>query len=148
MSACGLTEVSQAGQSGGLQPAVAGEVVAGSDRDPLDAVQHQDAVVALCRATHETKQAFRPRRGNISVKVEKCNNTQMGSVYRLVKQPYQREPLDSYSSWTQSSVNKGDQIVSQTVVFLVSLMPFGCNEREKKCIFPQAAGSGSVSDLM
>lgn len=56
-----LTEVSQAGQSGGLQPAVVGEGVAGSDRDPLDAVQHQDAVVALCGATRETKPAFRPR---------------------------------------------------------------------------------------
>lgn len=43
-----LTEVSQAGQSGGLQPPVVGEGVAGSDRHPLDAVQHQDAVVALC----------------------------------------------------------------------------------------------------
>lgn len=61
VSACVLTEVSQAGQSGGLQPAVVREGVAGSYRDPLDAVQHQDTVVALCRATHETKQAFRPR---------------------------------------------------------------------------------------
>lgn len=58
---CALTEVSQAGQGGGLQPAVVREGVAGPERHPLDTIEHQDAVVALCGATHETKHTFRPQ---------------------------------------------------------------------------------------
>lgn len=48
---CALTEVGQAGQSGGLQRGVVGESLTGSDRDPLDAVQHQDVVVTLYGTT-------------------------------------------------------------------------------------------------
>lgn len=44
---CVLTEISQAGQGGGLQRGVVGEHLAGSHRHPLDAVQHQDVVVTL-----------------------------------------------------------------------------------------------------
>jgi len=44
---CVLTEVGQAGQRGGLQRGVVRERPAGSEHHPLDAVQHQDVVVAL-----------------------------------------------------------------------------------------------------
>lgn len=45
---CVLTEISQAGQRGGLQLGVTREHLTGSERHPLDTVVHQDVVVTLC----------------------------------------------------------------------------------------------------
>lgn len=78
VSVCELTEVSQAGEGGGLQPAVVGEGVAGSDQNPLNAVQHQDVVVTLCRAPHQTKQ--RPQ--SAASYVGKLNVRQGGKMHR------------------------------------------------------------------
>lgn len=50
-----LTEVSQAGESGGLQRGVVGESLTGSHCDPLDAVQHQDVVVTLYGMTQNER---------------------------------------------------------------------------------------------
>lgn len=52
---CVLTEVSQAGESGGLQRGVVGESLTGSHCDPLDAVQHQDVVVTLYSMTQNKR---------------------------------------------------------------------------------------------
>lgn len=44
-----LTEVSQAGQSSGLQLGVVRESLTGSDCDSVDTIPHQDVVVTLCK---------------------------------------------------------------------------------------------------
>lgn len=57
---CALTEVCQAGESGGLQHGVVGESLTGSHCDPLDAIQYQDVVVALYETTQNKRIKLMP----------------------------------------------------------------------------------------
>lgn len=68
--ACFLTQVGQTGEGGGLQPGIVRECPAGSQRDPLHAVHHQDVVVALWRGDTKTSALRNYTQKSMSLKVK------------------------------------------------------------------------------
>lgn len=99
---CVLTEISQAGERGGLQRGVVRESLTGSHGDPLDAVQYQDVVVTLYKTQRSTPWIKRMHLLSSSIVICQLANT---FVYQ-----------DEHCQFTHCFLDSEDSLISQTVL--------------------------------